>query len=353
MGNQKTWSISLGTWGGLQVRVHCLFLLFAAFTLFLGWNAGAQAAGEWGALPVAGGALGVLFLSVLLHELGHYLGALRLGGDCSELVLGPLGGLGAMRPPLEPLSETFMHLAGPGVNVCVCLVSAAICLASGSSVVGLLNPIQPAGLLEGEGWLIATRLTFWINWVLLLVNLLPAFPFDGGRALRSGLLSISPEGGVRRASLFVTTLAKVTALGIAIAALILLFRNGATNQAVVPTWFALMMLAIFLYFSAKQESEHHDQLEEQEDEFGYDFSQGYTSLERTPERVEEPVGPVQRWLSQRKQARLERQRQIEEEEESRMDDILGRLHAHGLENLSEEDRSLLNRVSARYRFRQK
>jgi hypothetical protein len=126
-------------------------------------------------------------------------------------------------------------------------------------------------------------------------------------------------------------------------------RSRPTATA-VPIWFALLLLAIFLYFSAKQEAAKADELTEPEEPFGYDFSQGYTSLERSQQqRVEERVGPVHRWLSQRKEAQLLKQREVEAEEESRVDDILGRLHANGIESLSGEDRLLLDRVSARYR----
>ena len=160
------------------------------------------------------------------------------------------------------------------------------------------------------------------------------------------LLSLSPESGARRASIFVAAIAKITAIALLVAA-VLLFRER-TPASPVPVWFALSLLAIFLYFSAKQEADRQQDIEDHQEPFGYDFSQGYTSLERS---VEEPVGPVQRWLAQRKHARLERQREIEEDEESRVDDILSRLHLHGIESLSQEDRSLLDRVSARYRYR--
>ena len=86
MGSHRTWSISLGRWGGLQIRIHGFFLLFALLTLFLGWHAHTD-----DALKIAGGSLCILLVSVFLHELGHYLAALRLGGDGSEMVLGPLG----------------------------------------------------------------------------------------------------------------------------------------------------------------------------------------------------------------------------------------------------------------------
>lgn len=349
MGSHKTWSVSLGDWGGLPVRLHAFFLLFAAFTVYLGWRAegSEMERGLW----IAAGSLGILLVSVLLHELGHFMAASRLGGSMSELIVGPLGGLSPMRPPLDPVAEVGVHLAGPAVNLLICLLtgSAAVALDISPRPLSLLNVLAPPDLVDnGPPWAVGCKLTFWINWLLVLINLLPAFPFDGGRALRAGVLSIWPNRGVRQASLAVATVAKLTAFALLVAAVILAGRESA-DQALVPAWTALLMLAIFLYFSAKQEAEQEERPAETSDAFGYDFSQGYTSLERSHPAVEESVSPVQKWLTQRKEARQQRQRALEAEEELRVDDILSRLHAHGIESLSPDDRALLDRVSARYR----
>jgi hypothetical protein len=140
----------------------------------------------------------------------------------------------------------------------------------------------------------------------------------------------------------------VAAVGLLIAAWLL--RANEANT-LVPLWFSLVLLAIFLFFSAKQEEERTIEAEVDEELFGYDFSQGYTSLERSDSRSDESSGLLYRWIEQRRQARQQRRTEIEAEEERRVDDILLRLHQYGMENLSDEERSLLKRVSARYRQR--
>ena len=86
--------------------------------------------------------------------------------------------------------------------------------------------------------------------------------------------------------------------------------------------------------------------------FGYDFSQGYTSLERTTrEDSEESSSAITRWMEQRREARQRRQQEIEAEDERQVDSILARLHDVGIEGLSPDERALLQRVSARYRGR--
>ncbi len=111
---------------------------------------------------------------------------------------------------------------------------------------------------------------------------------------------------------------------------------------------------MLLFFSAKQEMARLDESELEDELFNYDFSQGYTSLERHFDRPRRDGGPgtLRRWIAHRQEARLRKQRMIEEEEERRVDEILVRLHEAGMTGLSSKDRALLDRVSARYRNRQ-
>jgi hypothetical protein len=89
--------------------------------------------------------------------------------------------------------------------------------------------------------------------------------------------------------------------------------------------------------------------------FGYDFSQGYTSLARSEQQEEaadDDSGPLERWLDTRREARRQRQEQIEAEEDALVDEILARVHERGMHSLSLEERSLLERAAARYRTRE-
>lgn len=337
----------MGRWGGLHVRLHMFFLLFAASTLYFSRLICDDASAEF--VWIALGSLAILLLSLILHELGHYIAALRLGGEGDEIVIGPLGGLSSMRTPHSPSSECLVHLAGPAVNLAVCLVcSVPLLITDPNGMFGLLHPLAPSELIEGRWLLRVLRLSFWVNWVLLLANLLPAFPFDGGRALRAGLSALRPDVAPRHAAFIVANLAKIAAVGLLILAWIL--RKDNSNPS-LPLWFSLVLLAILLYFSAKHEEDRSQEPETENELFGYDFSQGYTSLERAKTEPADQSGPVTRWLERRRVSRLQRQHQIEADEECRVDDILAQLHEHGIEALSAEDRALLKRVSARYRQR--
>ena len=157
-----------------------------------------------------------------------------------------------------------------------------------------------------------------------------------------------PDSSPHRARFIVATLAKVTAFALVVIAI--LVRDQMTD-GFVPLWFALVVLAIFLYFGAKQEEGPREEIDSEDELFGYDFSRGYTSLEQSSERQQAQPGPFARWLEERKSAKLQREQEIEQEEERRADELLGRLHEKGMDSLSDEERSLLKRVSARYRER--
>lgn len=344
--DQESWSVSLGQWGPVRVRLHISFLLFAAVTLYLS----CQPAGDldtyrfdWMA-PLS---LGLLLLSVLLHELAHCYAADRLGGAMVSSVLVPWGGMSGYHLPRDARTELLVHLAGPAANGLLCLMCVPLLIAAeDASVLALLHPLRPDQIDQGSASLVAVKLTFWINWLLLLVNLVPAFPFDGGKVFRAAL---APLVGRRFAAVVVGRLAQVAAVLLLLAAWM---TRDMPNGGMVPVWFALLLLAIVLFFSATQEPERREREAGEDELFGYDFSQGYTSLEQSDDVVEdEPANPLAQWLRRRSEERQRRQREREAEEERRVDEILARLHQFGMQSLSAADRALLKRVSQRYRNR--
>ena len=129
--------------------------------------------------------------------------------------------------------------------------------------------------------------------------------------------------------------------------------GDAESATILPSWVPLSMLAIVVYFSAQHEAAHADDSEWDEELFSYDFSQGYTSLERTSEPRGRPKSSVQRWLHTRRELHRRRRESQEQEEERQVDEILLRLHEAGMAGLSAKERALLNRVSQRYRNRQR
>ena len=342
MRDVSSWSLSLGRWGGVSVRLHGVFFLFAVLVVYLSLQANSV-------LWHSAIGLGVLLVSVFAHELAHCFTAVRLGGVADQIALGPLGGMTPVSVPHYPRREAIAILAGPAANLTLFSAAAIPLALLDANPIALLNPLDPRGLFEVSPALSALKMSCWLNWLLFLVNLLPAVPLDGGPALRAWL---TPSIGYHAAVLVVSRAAKLTAVALCLLAWII---HDDYRSSSVPPWLPLVSLAIFVFFSARVEAERLELEDEDEDLLGYDFSQGYTSLERQldpPKRQVRPSGAMRRWIDSRREARRRRRQEIERDEEQRFDEILGRIHIEGMNGLTSEERALLVRVSARYRSRQ-
>ncbi len=180
------WSFKLGRILGIDVYLHFTFLLLLGFI-------GLSQALAGGGLPAALSAM-VFFLClfgcVLLHEYGHALMARRYGIPTKDITLLPIGGLARLeRMPDKPAQELWVALAGPAVNV-------AIAAALGAWLT-LTNAWEPLSAVSATRGSLLERL-FAVNVFLALFNLLPAFPMDGGRVLRSLLAMRMPYARATR-----------------------------------------------------------------------------------------------------------------------------------------------------------
>ncbi len=180
------WSWRLGTLAGIALYVHATFLLLLAWV----------ALGEYQASRSASAALGgvvfviAIFACVVLHELGHALTARRYGIRTRDITLLPIGGVARLeRMPREPRQELLVALAGPAVNVVI-----AVLLFLWLGLTGGMPDFADSASL-GSAFLertFAARLLA-VNVWLVLFNLIPAFPMDGGRVLRALLVMRSRD----------------------------------------------------------------------------------------------------------------------------------------------------------------
>jgi Zn-dependent protease len=336
----QRWSLSLGRWWGVAVYLHIFFLLSALLALTFTWR-------EPDLLATGLLMVGVLLGSVALHELGHALAAVRVGGKVDAIVLGPVGGLISPRVPDEPEIKLFVALAGPIVHLLLAVIAAAgLAIAGNTQLLGLLNPLAtPQDLVEPGGiGLVAAKLTLWLNWILMLLNLLPAYPFDGGPILRATLW---PALG-RRTARAVT--ARV-AMGLAVvlcAASLATIRSD--NQPTVPMWIPLVTLGTFLFFSARQDLAATD-ADADLDPLGYHDTDRLDLLDAMwSSDDEEEVVLVEH--QQRLQPENSESSQ-DTSEDARVDAILARLHDSSWDELSPEEVAILQRASQRYRQRRR
>jgi Zn-dependent protease len=189
------------TIAGIPVRVHPLFWLI---TLLLG------ASGNLILIPIW---LLVIFVSILVHELGHAF-AFRRYGQRSHIVLHFAGGLTIPEPTywgsgvanvyLSPNQNIFISLAGPGAGFLLAALIIILVLVTGGSVgttwlLGILPLPLRADLPFGGGILeLLVTLMLWVNIFWGLVNLLPVFPLDGGQVARNILIQYDPLNGVHK-----------------------------------------------------------------------------------------------------------------------------------------------------------
>src|SRR5260221_2170667 len=191
-------SVPLFTAFGIRVRAHVSLILLIGLTLLLG----GLTVKDFN-IAVRVQSMTILFAIILLHEFGHCFAARWVGGDAEDILMSPLGGLAMARPPHRPLPTFITVAAGPMVNVLICLLAAlAMYLISG------IDPWRPFELLHrnhgvaSNAWRDVTWYAYWVYLMslgLLLFNLLPIFPLDGGQMLQSILW---PKFGYYRSMMF-------------------------------------------------------------------------------------------------------------------------------------------------------
>jgi len=168
MSSIRQGSIHLFRLAGVDLFLHWSWFVVAAFEIQS--RAGRYSSVAWNVLEYL-----ALFLIVLLHEFGHALACRQVGGTANQIVLWPLGGVAYVNPPQRPGATLWSIAAGPLVNV------------------ALLPALLAAVLLgKGFGWAetmpnlyILLRSVLWIDVSLLVFNMLPIYPLDGGQILRS------------------------------------------------------------------------------------------------------------------------------------------------------------------------
>lgn len=333
--NPVTWSLPIGRLFGVRIRVHLLFVLIAVVLVVRD-----AADPDLGRGLIHGLAfVAILFGIILMHEFGHCFGARAVGGEADEILLWPLGGLAYTRPPHTPIGHLITTIAGPLVNVLICgacLTFLIIDHPAHSLHVVPWNPFHLGVALRYTDTQMWVSYVFSISYVLLLFNLVPMYPLDGGRIFQSLLWF---RIGYRRSSLIACTAGMIGAIGVGLL--------GLLSEEIM-----LLGIAIFGYMTCwqqKQMLKAGDGFEESE--FGYDFSQGYTSLGRSTESKAKPkrASLLQRW----RQARVERREQREHErrltEERMLDELLEKVHIEGLQSLTSSERRFLDHASQKRR----
>ncbi len=223
------WRLKIGRAAGIDVFLHWTFVLAPVYVIYNCWENG------WAMMGVMLVLLLCFFACVLLHEFGHALSARCFGITTHDITLTPIGGMARLvgMSRHHPGQEFLIALAGPLVNLTLCLLFLAYLLATSQS----LEPDRVSAF---------PQILFWANLILFLFNLVPAFPMDGGRILRS-LLAVFMT--YRWATLIAGNLGRVLA--------ILLVALGCY-------WgeFPFILIGLFILFAATAEIEYTRELPE-------------------------------------------------------------------------------------------
>lgn len=323
-------SFPVGTWFATRIRISVFFpvlvLYFAmrVHDISLGLIIG-----------------GVLFGLILVHEYAHIFAARLTGGYGEEILIWPLGGLAFCHPGYSFKSRLLTPAAGPIFHALFCLVLLYPMLQTGQLAVSL-NPLSMGELDLSPSMSMLSKLviiTFSINWILLLLNLIPVYPLDGGRVLQT-LLSrrLTSEGATQ---LYIR-------IGVIFGFGFLLIGMFVDNTMVVCLGAMVLVLNM-------QESFRMQSADNYDDSFmGYDFSQGYTSLEKDTDAPQLPKkSAFVRWREKRATEKAEREIQQAADEEQQVDTILAKLHQEGRDALSAAEHQLLKRVSDRLRNKER
>jgi len=219
------WSWKIGTFAGIDVFMHATFLFIIGWVGLSYWRQTRTLAGTLEGILFTL----VLFGCVVLHEFGHALTARRYNIKTRDITLYPIGGVARLeRMPDKPIQEFWVALAGPAVNIVI-----AALLFSGLIVSGSLASVANLNITSGS---FIERLLL-VNVSLLLFNLIPAFPMDGGRLLRA-LLAMRLE--YMRATHIAATIGQGMAL---LFGFVGLFYNP-----------FLLFIAFFVWIGAAQEA---------------------------------------------------------------------------------------------------
>ena len=326
-GNPLLWilngSVPLFTVFGIRVRMHASLVILIAWEMLLSET-------RFGMGVVNALTFGVsLFGIILLHEFGHCFAARRVGGDANDILMWPLGGLAFADAPNRPWPQLVTAAGGPLVNVVICAVSAAgmWAIAALGHHSFTLNPLHIRGVYFYLAWV------FDLSLMLLLFNLLPIFPMDGGRILQA-LLWFKLK--YYRATLITCVVGMVGS--------VLMVMYG---LAFVRSWYGLIFVLIGIgcfrtCFQLRAQVKAAGPWEFEDDGIDYSASTWQPDEPRKKSRK----------LSRRVAKRLRRQAEREENEQAEIDAILAKVSAQGMQSLTWAERRALRKATERQRERE-
>lgn len=321
-------SMPLFTAFGIRVKAHASLIVLIVLILLFGFGSGTSFESRIQSATI-------LFGIILLHEFGHCFAARWMGGTAEEIMMTPLGGLAFAMAPRKPW-PTFVTVAGgPAVNVILCLV----CGVGLYFTLGVF-PLGPWTFgkiyhdINSTGWLNLASYFFWIyatSYALLLFNMIPVWPLDGGQILQSILWR--PMGYYR---------SMVAAVTVGIVGAVLMIATGIATLATVFGGLLLLLIGASCLVNCIQTRRFL--LAEGPYAFSEEDAMDYSASLR-PERRKSSF-----W-ARRRMKKLRRIAQAEAAERQRVDEILEKVSRSGMQSLTWIERRTLRKATEHQRQR--
>ena len=346
-----SWSVSIGRWMGVPIRLHFCLLLFFILISAISWISAGTAVATILAFLVA----------ITFHELAHIFAAVNLGGSINKLVLAPWGGQSEFLLPNSARAQGVVYSAGIFANgMMFLLIASALVQLGHASPWELIHPLRP-NAMTGDTEIAFLKIFCWANFQIAFVNCLPAYPFDGSHLLRMFIWGNNKHIGRHRLETSVMAVSHMVAVSLLVLALFAFSRNYSEGP-LQPMWAILASAGLILIFASRQEffrktsagdRVSHPQVSKAGDDDMIDFEAVYDEDSDIFEFEQDPNDTISQWLRQKQEERQLVEYEIEKDDEVRADGILEKLHQSGKESLTEEERTVLQRVSDRYRRRRR
>ncbi|MGB7156856.1 MAG: site-2 protease family protein [Tepidisphaeraceae bacterium] len=329
-GNPLMWlftgSFHLFTVFGIRVRMHASLALLIVLVLLFGIG------GFGSSVAMRVQSVTMLFTVILLHEFGHCFAARSVGGNADEILMTPLGGLAMAMAPRRPW-PTFVTVAGgPLVNVVICLLCGlGLYFTLGIFPFGPWTFGRAFEAVVHPGWLQLSSYLFWmytVSYGLLIFNLIPVFPLDGGQMLQSILWK--PMGYYKSMLLTVN----IGLGGSVIMAMIGIATFGTVAGGLLLILIALSCFLTCLSFRRQLLAAGPWGFEEDEADYSAAYDTGMPKRKRTS-----------RWAAKRVAKRITAQR----DEQKQIDAILAKVSAHGMQSLTWLERRALRKATEHQR----
>ena len=305
----------------VNVYAHAFLLVVSVLVLIGGSPFGATASDRFIFIIT-------LFGIVLLHEFGHIAGARMTGGTGEEIVMTPLGGLAMAQPDTGWYSHTITIICGPAVNVIICIVAGAVLFAT--------TGWWPLGPFDFLSQTVAERVgtgfynvgsyalnVYAVSYFLLLFNMLPIYPLDGGQTLQGILWKFQ---GYYKATVIATTVGMIGGVLMGLYGLSLIFSGGGGGFLVAIIGIGVcFMVSLQVNRAVKAAGP-------------YAFAEQDDEPWRASLKIDPDAPPKQSFREKRAQkreeARVMKEAEQRERSEKRLDELLAKISAKGIDSLS-------------------